>query len=190
MTHEQRLNAEKSLALAAVLFPKEEWIPVETNIWAAKSRLSEQYQEPEKWEKEMSQVRILTCRGSTAYFLPEDEKKDGKIKTCVDTVIDGELVELKTFSGNRNTLGWAFNKGFKQGLAVTKDHPEIQSNSVFIRLLSDFSIESVKGKIAGELKNKPENGFFICYFEQIEELHTWSFEELRSIIGQKKRPTA
>ena len=96
MTSEQRrINAEKSLALAAALFPKEEWIPVEPNIWVAKRRLAEEYQEPMKWKKEMSQVRILTCRGSTAYFLPEDEKKDGKIKTCVDTVIDGELVELK-----------------------------------------------------------------------------------------------
>jgi hypothetical protein len=51
-------------------------------------------------------------------------------------------------------------------------------------LLSDFTIGSVKAKIAGELKNRPENGSFICYFERIGELHTWSFEELRAIIGR------
>jgi hypothetical protein len=102
--------------------------------------------------------------------LPEDEKKEGKIKICVDTVIDGELVELKTVSGNRNTLGTAFEQGFRQGLAVRKDHPEIKTHSIFIRLLSDFSIGSVKAKIAGELKNRLEDGKFICYFEHTGEL--------------------
>ena len=54
------LNAEKSLALASALFPHEEWIPTEANIWVAKSRLTQEHREPEKWEREMSQVRILT----------------------------------------------------------------------------------------------------------------------------------
>jgi len=38
------------------------------------------------------------------------------------TNIDGELVELKTVSGNRNTLGTAFEEGFKQGAAVVQDY--------------------------------------------------------------------
>ena len=188
MTHEQRrFTAEKSFALASSLFPLEEWIPHGEGIFIAKSRLAGGHKEQAILNREIDDVKILTNRGSVAYFLPEDEKKGGKIMICVDTVIDGELVELKTFSGNRNTLGWAFKKGFKQGLAVRQDHPEIPipTNSVFIRLQSDFTVESVKGKIAGELKNRPENGFFICYFEHIGELHTWSFEELRSIIGKK-----
>jgi hypothetical protein len=187
---QQRLNAEKSLALASALFPRETWIPKEANIWVAKSRLSGGHKEQAKLYREIADVRILTGRGSAAYFLPEDEKKDSKIKICVDTVIDGELVELKTVFGNRNTLGTAFEQGFRQGLAVRKDHPEIKTHSIFIRLLSDFSIGSVKAKIAGELKNRLEDGKFICYFEHIGELHTWSFEELRSIIGGKNRPTA
>jgi hypothetical protein len=187
---QRRLNAEKSLVLATALFPHEEWIPSEANIWVAKSRLIQKNKEPHKWEQEMSQARILTDRGSAAYFLPEDEKKDGKMKICVDTVIDGEIVELKTVSGNRNTLGTAFEQGFKQGLAVRESRPEIQTHSVFIRLLADFSVGSVTAKIAGELKNRPECGFFICYFEQTGELHTWPFEELRSMIGEKNRPTA
>jgi hypothetical protein len=182
-SEQQRLNAEKSLALASALFPQEQWIPKEANIWVAKNRLSEEYREPDKWEREMSQVRILTGWGSVAYFLPE-KKNEGKGKVYVDAVIDGEIVELKTVSGNRNTLGWAFKQGLNQGTAVIKDYPEIQTHSVFVRLLSDFTIKSVKGKIAGELKNRPENGSFICYFEHIRELHIWSYEELRSIIRQ------
>jgi hypothetical protein len=176
-------GCQKSLDLASALFPSEEWIPTEAGIWVGKSRLIEKHREPDKWEREMSQVRILTRRGSSAYFLPE-KKNEGKGKVYVDTVIDGEVVELKTVSGNRNTLGTAFKQGFKQGTAVMKDYPAIQTHSVFIRLFSDFTVGSVKAKIAGELKNKTENGNFICYFEQTGEMYTWTYTELRAIIGK------
>ena len=53
------LNAERSLALASALFPSEEWIPTEANIWVAKSRLAQEKREPDKWEREMAQVRII-----------------------------------------------------------------------------------------------------------------------------------
>jgi len=175
---------EKSFALASALFPREEWIPTEANIWVAKSRLVEQYQEPKKWAREMSQVRILTGRGSVAYFLPE-KKNQGKGKVYVDTVIDGEIVELKTVTGNRNTLGTAFEKGFKQGKTAVQDYHDRLTHSVFIRLLSDFTVGSVKAKIAGELKNSTDKGSFLCYFEKTGELYTWTYGELRSIIGIK-----
>jgi hypothetical protein len=55
-----RENAEKSLTLASALFPGEEWVLKEPHTWVARSRLPEEYKEPEKWAKEMSQVRILT----------------------------------------------------------------------------------------------------------------------------------
>jgi hypothetical protein len=138
---QQRLNAEKSLALASVLFPNEIWIPKETNIWVAKSRLVEEYREPDKWEREMSQVRILTGRGSVAYFLPEKVLQWESGKQCADLVLDGEIVEMKMVSGTRVTLGGQFRYGLKQGS-------------------------------------------FICFFETSGELYTWTYEELRSIIGQ------
>ena len=56
-------------------------------------------------------------------------------------------------------------------------------NSVFIRLLSDISVGSVKAKIAGELKNRHDEGSFICFFEKTGELCIWTHEELRAIIG-------
>ena len=173
--------AKKSLALAAALFPDEKWINTEQNIYVAKTRMVEKARERQKWEREMSQARILAKKGSVVYFLPE-KKNEGKGKVYVDTVIDGEIVELKTVSGNRNTLGSAFKQGFKQGAAIVRENPELQTHSVFIRLFSILSIESVKAKIAGELKNRPGNGFFICYFEHIGELHRWPFEELRTLI--------
>jgi hypothetical protein len=153
----------------------------ESHIWIAKSRLPEEWREPDKWEKEMSQVRILTDRGSMAYFLPE-KKNEGKGKIYADTVINGEVTKLKTVTGNRSTLGTDFRQGYKQGAALVKGRTVTQKHSVYIRLLSDLEIDSVRAKIAGELKNRTGEGNFICYFEHTGHLFTWSYDELRSII--------
>jgi hypothetical protein len=185
MTHEQQqLNAEKSLALASALFPDEAWIFKEANIWVAKSRLVEEYREPDKWEREMSQVRILTERGSIVYFLPEKITEGKAGLRCADTVIDGEIMELKTVTGTRATLSKDFKKGYKQGASLVKKQAKIKSHSVFVRLYSELSIDSVKAKIAGELKERKDEGSFVCFFEKNGELYTWTYEELRSIIGQ------
>ena len=186
-TEQQRLN-EKSLALASVLFPHEEWIPTEANIWVAKSRLLEEYREPDKWEREMSQVRILTGRGSAAYFLPELENRGEPNKRYPDMVLDGTVLEIKSVSGTIKTLGLEFKRGYKQGQSLLETNlPENyppQGHSVFIQLTSNMKIEAVKAKIAGELKNRMDEGSFICFFEQSGELYSWTYTELRAIIGK------
>jgi hypothetical protein len=46
---------QKSLALASALFPHEEWIPTEANIWVAKSPLVEKYRVPERlWAENLN----------------------------------------------------------------------------------------------------------------------------------------
>ena len=186
MSSEQQRLKEASLALASALFTYEEWIPTETNIWVAKSRLIEKYKEPEKWEREMSQVRILTGRGSVAYFLPESEKRGEPNKRYPDMVLDGTVLEIKSVSGTIKTLGLEFKRGYKQGqsLLVTNlpaNYPP-QGHSVFIQLTSNIKIEAVKAKIAGELKNRMDEGSFICFFEQSGELYSWTYRDLRAII--------
>jgi len=176
-------NIEKSFSLASVLFPIEEWIATEANIWVAKSRLSQEIKEPKKWEKEMSQVRILTNRGSVALFLPESLVQGDNGSLCADLILDGEVVEMKTITGARATLGSKFKHGYKQGALLLKNCAITKKHSVYIRLLSDISIGSVKAKIAGELKNRHDEGTFICFFEKTRELHIWTYEELRAIIG-------
>ena len=184
MTHEQQqLNAEKSLVLALALFPHEKWIPIEANIWVAKSRLIEKKREQEKWKRELSQVRILTRLGSVAYFLPERVFVGKNKMQCADLVLDGEVVEMKTISGTRATLGTQFKYGYKQGSLLVKNCTVTKKHSVFMCLLTDISVGSVKAKIAGELKNRHDEGSFICFFEETGELYAWTFEELRSIIG-------
>jgi hypothetical protein len=182
LSHE---NAEKSFALASALFPGEEWIYREPGIWVARSRLRQAPRERAKLAWEMEYVRILARRESAAYFLPEMEDADTLGVLSADTVINGEIVEVKAVTGTRATLGHEFRKGYKQGAYLAKWRPEIQSHSVFIRLFSDLPVLSVKAKIAGELKNRTGNGSFICYFEYTGKLYTWSYEELRSMIHKK-----
>jgi len=180
---------EKSLFLAKALFPNEEWIPTETNIWVAKSRLPQKNIEPKKWEKEMAQARILTNRGSVAFFLPDLFLQDVKGSQSADLVLDGEVVEMKTIiSDSRETLGGKFRKGYKQGALLLRNCTSKgivinNEHSVFIRLLADIPVKSVKAKIAGVLKYHPDEGRFICFFEKTGELHIWTYKELRAIIG-------
>ena len=79
-TEQTNLNAKKSFSLASALFPLEKWIPHGTGIFVAESRLSGGHKEQAKLYREISDVRILTGRGSIAYFLPEriDEWKTAK----------------------------------------------------------------------------------------------------------------
>jgi len=131
----------------------------------------------------MSQARILTSRGSVAFFLPDLFLQDVKGSQSADLVLDGEVVEMKTISGGRATLSGKFKKGYKQGAILLKDCSITNDHSVFIRLFSDISTGSVKAQIAGNLKNRFDKGKFICFFEKTGELHTWTFDELRAIIG-------
>jgi hypothetical protein len=137
------LNNKKSLALASVLFPAEEWIPIEANIWVAKSCLSQEKREPKKWAKEMAQVRILTSRGSVAYFLPERLVQGESGSLCADLVLDSEVVEMKTITGVRSTLGSKFKHGYKQGALLLKDCAVTKKHSVFIRLLIEAKMEFI-----------------------------------------------
>ncbi|MDR3122863.1 MAG: hypothetical protein LBU16_03680 [Treponema sp.] len=130
----------------------------------------------------MSQARILTSRGSVAYFLPE-LNKGGEAKLCADLVLDGVVMEMKTVTGSRATLGTEFRFAYKQGAVLLAGYPDLAAHSVFIRLKSDLSMGSVKAKIAGELKNRTDPGAFVCYFEKTGQLYVWSYEELRAIIG-------
>jgi hypothetical protein len=177
-------NAEITRSVAASLFPAEEWVNTEPNIYVAKSRLSEKFREKAKWGREMSQARILTCRGSVAYFLPEQNFGQNE-RRCADLILDKVVTEMKTVSGTRSTLGGEFRLAFKQGADLLRDNPDIQEHSVFIWLLSDLSVGSVRAKIAGELKERHDPGSFTCFFENSKKLYTWTYAELKALIGKK-----
>jgi hypothetical protein len=185
-----RFNTEKSLLLASTLFPHEEWIPHGEGIFVAKSRFYGGHKEQAKLYREIADVRILTGRGSVAYFLPERPKNEKTVSEeeihsmHADTVIDGVIVEIKTVSGNRATLGKSFRRGYKQGRSLLKKHGITAGHSVFLRVFTPFSVESVRAKIAGELKNSTDEGCCICYFEAAEELYYWTYDELSAIVGK------
>ena len=185
-----QLNADSSLALASALFPLEEWLPHGEGIFIAKSRLGGGHKEQAKLYREIADVRILTKRGSVAYFLPERltvreaQRGDATHNMYADTVINGVVVEIKSVSGNRATLGKSFRRGYKQGRSLLEKHGITSEHSVFLRVYTPFSVDSVRAKIAGELKNSTDNGCCICYFEAMEELYIWTYDELRAIVGK------
>ena len=115
-------NAQKSRVLAIALFPLEEWIVKEPNIWIGKSRLRKKPKERAKLAWEIEQIRVFISPDSAVYFLP---------------------------------------------------------------VFSDLSVGSVKAKVAGELKGRTDQGRFICYFETLGTLLSWSYDESRGIIGTK-----
>ena len=131
----------------------------------------------------MSQVRILTNRGSVAYFLPEVDRGGEAAKLCADIVLDGVVTEMKTVSGTRTTLGTEFRFAYRQGAVLLANYAGIEGHSVYIRLKSDLSVGSVKAKIAGELKTRTDDGAFICFFEKTGKLYIWTYDELKAIIG-------
>ena len=57
-------------------------------------------------------------------------------------------------------------------------------HNVFLRLYTPFTIESVRAKIAGEIKDTTDKGYCICYFEATDELCFWTYDELRAIVGK------
>jgi hypothetical protein len=104
-------------------------------------------------------------------------------------VLDGEILEIKAVIGAIKTLGLEFKRGYKQGKSLLERlappmQVALQEHSVFIHLISDFKVEVVKTKTAGEPKNRLDQGRFICFLEQTGKLYEWSYEELRAIIGK------
>jgi len=178
-------NAEKSLELASALFPTEEWLKREHNIWVGRSRVKNTPKERAKLAWEIEQIRVFIKSESVVYFLPELEDRALHGKLSADTVIDGEIVEIKAVTGSRVTLGTEFRKGYKQGAYLCERLPHVRAHSVFIRLFSNLTVGSVKAKIAGELKNRADEGRFICFFEASGKLFSWTYDELRGIIGRK-----
>jgi hypothetical protein len=71
------------------------------------------------------------------------------------------------------------------GAALLPANYPSQGHSVFIHLISDLKLEAVKAKIAGELKNRIDEGSFICFFDNSGELRSWTYAELRAIIGRR-----
>jgi hypothetical protein len=100
-----------------------------------------------------------------------------------------QYLEMKTVSGTIKTLGVEFKRGYKQGKSLLEANLPAgyfpQEHSVFIHLKSDLKVEAVRAKIAGELKNRPDQGNFLCLFEQSGELYSWTYAELRAVIGKR-----
>jgi hypothetical protein len=189
VSEEQQKNAESARRLAVALYPDEEWVEHEVGIYVAKSRLDKGHKAQSILLREIADARLILNETSMVYFLPDlyeevETQKDDAHQLHPDTVINGEVVELKSVIGNRETLGKSFRRGYKQGRSLLNHHGVEAAHSVFMRIYGAFTVKSVKAKLAGELKTYDDKGTAICYFETTGQLYRWPYAELKALIGK------
>ena len=161
-------KAEKE---AKRLYPNEKWIQKGNGIFVAESRENKTIKkdgkintnELNKLKTELKSAKVLAQHGHTVYFAPEENTSKH-----FDAIINGSVeTEIKTITGNRNTIGKEFKKSLKQ------------SNNVFLDLFTDESVISIKSKLRGELMaTEAKDGFIYCYFRKIKKLYLWKKEDL------------
>jgi hypothetical protein len=89
--------------------------------------------------------------------------------------LDGVILEMKTTGETRATIGGEFRLAYKQWTTLAVEGPNRPEHSVFLRLLSDMEVDSIRAKIAGELKGRTGKGLFTCYFEHTGKLYSWTY---------------
>ena len=123
-----------SIELAQKMFPNEKFIEQEPNIFVSEYRIPKNKQQKEVFEKEMKMAKIAKKCGHTICLL--SEKGTGKNP---DSIMDGEVTELKNVTGNIKAVGKRFSEAMKQG------------KNVFLNIESEMAIHDVYKKIKGEI---------------------------------------
>jgi SPP1 gp7 family putative phage head morphogenesis protein len=113
------------------------------NVMVAASRIPINVQQREVLRKELHQAEILAMLGSFVYLIPELGPYGVKLK---DAVVDGDLFEFRTITGNAKTLEWEFGDAKKKGKDVNN----------FLNIESDIPKNEVRRRIALVLRRHPE----------------------------------
>ena len=88
--HQQEYKAKNTKKIASQLFPNEQWIYIDENIFIAASRAPRSSRESEILAQEISQARILATLGHTIYLLPEFGSSNTKHP---DAIVDGLMLK-------------------------------------------------------------------------------------------------
>ena len=113
------------------------------NVRVAESRIPISPDQRNVLRKELRQAEILARLGNSVYIIPEHIGYKIKPK---DAVVNGELFEFKTVTGNARTLEWEFRKAKKKGDDV----------NVFISIESDISRNETEHRVKLVLDRHPE----------------------------------
>ena len=113
------------------------------NVKVAESRLPANSEQRKILRKELRQAEILARLGNSVYLIPEHAAYGERPK---DAVVNGQLFEFRTVTGNARTLEWEFRKAKRKG----------DDTSVYINILSDISRNETERRIKLVLDRHPE----------------------------------
>jgi hypothetical protein len=113
------------------------------NVMVAESRFPINLEQRKILIKELLQAEMLAKRGNSVYLIPEFAVFGERPK---DAIVNGELFEFRTITGNARTLEWEFGDAKKKG----------NNTNVFIHVKSDISRDETRRRLKLVLDRHPE----------------------------------
>ena len=137
------------------------------NVKVAVSRIPFNPEQRKILRKELRQAEILANLGNSVYLIPERGAYGERPK---DAVVNGQLFEFRTITGNSDTFQWEFRYAKKKGA----------DTNVYINVLSDISKEEARRRIWLVLRRHPEyTGEIIISFGDGNETFFWDTGSFR-----------
>jgi hypothetical protein len=109
-------------------------LSIPENVKVAESRLPVNSEQRKILRKELLQAEMLSKLGNAVYLIPELAAFGERPK---DAVVNGELFEFRTITGNARTLEWEFSDAKKKGDNI----------NVFLHVRSDISREETRRRL-------------------------------------------
>ena len=137
------------------------------NVKVAESRIPISSDQRNVLRKELQQAEILAKLGNAVYLIPEHAGYKIRPK---DAVVNGELFEFRTITGNAKTFEWEFRDAKKKGV----------DTNVYINVLSNISKDEARRRVGAVLKWHPEyTGSIIMSFNAGESTYLWDTDSFR-----------
>ena len=169
---QEKSKQEESRQIAQRLYPNEKWKFLEPGIYIAKSRMPRSMEQINTLEKELRQARILVCRGSSVYLLPENPQTGIKNIKFPDAVVDDLIMDFKTITGSIRQI----EARYKEARAKTP--------YIFMVIDAKLSKHDFTRKLSGYIKRKKfSGGIIFAYFSQSCEFYQWREEELSTSVS-------
>lgn len=163
--NDQNEKAQKAKTRAEEYAPGEVWTAIIPGLYLAASRNPVSERQSEVLEQEIAQARILITQGHTVYLLPEHGPRGEKHP---DAVVDGLIMEFKTITGNIRKIAENFKAAREK------------AENVFLKIVSDFSKDTVQWKLRRTIINKEyQGGLIIAYFAETGKTFYWDVDDLR-----------
>lgn len=168
-------NISKTMIAASYLFPNETWVYASDikfkykgkdydipgnliNIKIAESKLTSLKNDEKTLAKEIRQAHILTRKGDCVYLIPKMKNKNNNELTGPDAILNGELYEFKTITGNIDRVEKRFRVSRKQ------------CNNVFLRITNpkinkDDILERIHRVLNDPKYTRGTKGFIIIHID-------------------------